>query len=105
MKAKVIGVIPARYGSTRLPGKALRDIGGKPMVQRVYERAQLATRLDSIIVATDDARICHAVAQFGGRAVMTSPNHPSGTDRLAEVSRTLEADILVNIQGDQPFLD
>lgn len=75
------------------------------MVQRVYERAQLASRLDSICVATDDDRIRQVVAAFGGRAVMTSPRHPSGTDRLAEVAATLDADILVNIQGDQPFLD
>ena len=105
MNPKVIGIIPARYGSTRLPGKALKLILGKPMVQRVYEQALLARGLDSVCVATDDERIVRVVAGFGGRAVMTSPDHPSGTDRLAEVTRQIEADIVVNIQGDQPFLD
>ena len=105
MKATVVGIIPARYGSTRLPGKALKLILGKPMVQRVYERAQLARGLGSVCVATDDERIARVVEGFGGRAVMTSPDHPSGTDRLAEATRGLDADIVVNIQGDQPFLD
>jgi 3-deoxy-manno-octulosonate cytidylyltransferase (CMP-KDO synthetase) len=105
MKPKVVGIIPARYGSTRLPGKALRLILGKPMVQRVCERAALARGLSSVCVATDDERIVQVVEGFGGRAVMTSPNHPSGTDRLAEATRAMDADIVVNIQGDQPFLD
>ena len=105
MNPKVIGIIPARYGSTRLPGKALKLILGKPMVQRVYEQALLARGLSSICVATDDELIVHAVEGFHGRAIMTSPDHPSGTDRLAEVTRQIEADIVVNIQGDQPFLD
>jgi 3-deoxy-manno-octulosonate cytidylyltransferase (CMP-KDO synthetase) len=105
MKPKVVGIIPARYGSTRLPGKALRLILGKPMVQRVYERARLARGLSLVWVATDDERIAGAVKSFGGQAVMTSPDHPSGTDRLAEATRTIDADIVVNVQGDQPFLD
>ena len=105
MKTTVVGIIPARYGSTRLPGKALKLILGKPMVQRVYERARLARGLSSVCVATDDERIARVVEGFGGRAVMTSPDHPSGTDRLAEATRAMDADIVVNIQGDQPFLD
>jgi len=105
MKPTVVGIIPARYGSTRLPGKALKLILGKPMVQRVYERARLARGLGSVCVATDDERITRVVEGFGGRAVMTSPDHPSGTDRLAEATRAMDADIVVNIQGDQPFLD
>ena len=105
MKTTIVGIIPARYGSTRLPGKALKLILGKPMVQRVYERARLARGLSSVCVATDDERIVRVVEGFGGRAVMTSPDHPSGTDRLAEATRAMDADIIVNIQGDQPFLD
>jgi 3-deoxy-manno-octulosonate cytidylyltransferase (CMP-KDO synthetase) len=105
MKPKVVGIIPARYGSTRLPGKALKPILGKPMIQRVYERALLASGLSSVCVATDDERIARLVESFGGRAVMTSPDHPTGTDRLAEATRAMDAEIVVNIQGDQPFLD
>jgi len=105
MKRIVAGIIPARYGSTRLPGKALKTILGKPMIQRVYERALLARGLNSVSVATDDERIARLVASFGGWAVMTSPGHPSGTDRLAEAARAMDAEIVVNIQGDQPFLD
>lgn len=104
-KPKVVGIIPARYGSTRLPGKALRLIAGKPMIQRVLERCLTARCLDSVWVATDDERIAHAVETMGGKAIMTSPHHPSGTDRLAEAVTKLEADIVVNLQGDQPFLD
>jgi 3-deoxy-manno-octulosonate cytidylyltransferase (CMP-KDO synthetase) len=105
MPIHVVGIIPARYGSTRLPGKALCTILGKPMIQRVYERCRGAAGLDAIYVATDDTRIAEAVHGFGGRALMTSPNHPSGTDRLAEAVASIEADVVVNIQGDQPFLD
>lgn len=101
----VVGVIPARYGSTRLPGKPLRRIGGKPMVQHVYERCRGAVSLDDLVVATDDERIREAVEGFGGRAVMTAADHASGTDRLAEAAAELEAAIIVNIQGDQPFFD
>ncbi len=101
----VAGIIPARYASTRLPGKALEAIGGKPMVQRVYEQCLKAGVLDSVWVATDDPRIMQAVDDFGGKAVMTSPDHPNGTDRLAEAVASVPADIVANIQGDQPFID
>lgn len=104
-KAKVGGIIPARYGSTRLPGKALAPIFGKPMIQRVYERSCEASVLDLVCVATDDERIVEAVKGFGGNAIMTAEDHASGTDRVAEAARTLEFDIVVNIQGDQPFID
>jgi 3-deoxy-manno-octulosonate cytidylyltransferase (CMP-KDO synthetase) len=102
---KIVGIIPARYASTRLPGKALQLILGKPMIQRVLERCWTARRLDSVWVATDDERIARAVESVGGQVVMTSPHHPSGTDRLAEAVTKIEADIVVNLQGDQPFLD
>jgi 3-deoxy-manno-octulosonate cytidylyltransferase (CMP-KDO synthetase) len=102
---KVIGVIPARYGSTRLEGKPLMDICGKPMVQLVYEAAQKAHLLDQVYVATDDTRIVEAVEKFGGKACMTSPNHNTGTDRVAEVATGVEADIIVNIQGDEPLFN
>ena len=104
-KLKVVGIIPARYGSTRLPGKALRLIAGKPMIQRVLERCLTAHCLDSVWVATDDERIAQTVETLGSKAIMTSPHHPSGTDRLAEAVTKIEADIVVNLQGDQPFLD
>jgi len=104
-EGRVAGIIPARYGSTRLPGKALKLIHGKPMIQRVYERSKQAGVLDLVCVATDDERIARVVAGFGGRAIMTSPDHPTGTDRLAEAVRSLEAKVVVNIQGDQPFID
>lgn len=103
-KPKVVGIIPARYASTRLPGKALRPILGKPMIQRVLERALAAACLDSVWVATDDERIARTVESLGGQAVMTSPNHPSGTDRLAEAITQIGAEIVANLQGDQPFL-
>ena len=102
---RVVGIIPARYGSTRLPGKALAPTLGKSMIQRVFERSAQSAVLDSVCVATDDRRIVDVVEAFGGHAVMTSPDHPSGTDRLAEAAQTMEADIIVNIQGDQPFID
>jgi len=104
-EVKVAGLIPARYGSSRLPGKPLKPILGKPMIQRVYERSLEADLLDLVCVATDDERIVEAVEAFGGRAVMTSPDHASGTDRLAEAAQSLDVDIIVNIQGDQPFVD
>ncbi len=104
-KVKVGGIIPARYGSTRLPGKALAPILGKFMIQRVYERVCAASVLDLVFIATDDGRIVDAVKAFGGNAIMTAPDHASGTDRVAEAARTLEFDIVVNIQGDQPFID
>ena len=100
----VVAVIPARYGSTRLPGKPLAMIGDKPMIQHVYENASKARALDQVVVATDDQRIEQAVKNFGGDVVMTSKHHNSGTDRLAEVARQLKVDLLLNIQGDLPFI-
>jgi 3-deoxy-manno-octulosonate cytidylyltransferase (CMP-KDO synthetase) len=102
---KVLGIIPARYKSTRLEGKPLADIHGKPMIQYVYENARRARTLDRVVVATDDARICEAVRRFGGDVVMTSPLHACGTDRVAEVAAGCDAGIVVNIQGDEPLLD
>lgn len=100
----VVVVIPTRYGSTRLPGKPLAEIMGKPMVQHVYERALQVPQVHAVLVATDDARVADAVKAFGGRCVMTSPDHPSGTDRLAEVMAQVEADIYINLQGDEPMV-
>jgi 3-deoxy-manno-octulosonate cytidylyltransferase (CMP-KDO synthetase) len=105
---KVYGFIPARYGSTRLPGKILADISGKPMIQHVYERARQSRALDRLVVATDDDRIFGRVGEFGGEAVKTSPFHPSGTDRVAEAATILgaqDSDLIVNIQGDQPLFE
>lgn len=100
----VVAIIPARYGSTRLPGKPLANIGGKPMIQHVYESASKARELDRVLVATDDRRIRAAVKKFGGEVVLTGKHHASGTDRLAEVARKIKADWLVNVQGDLPFV-
>ncbi len=106
----VIGIIPSRYGSTRLPGKPLALIAGKSLIRRVCEQARKCKTLDMVCVATDDQRIVDEVKQIGGHAVMTSPNHPSGTDRIAETVTILEKDgitppeIVVNIQGDMPFV-
>ncbi len=103
---KLIALIPARYGSTRFPGKPLAPILGKPLIQRVYEQARLVKGLDELWVATDDARIRACVEGFGGRALMTQADHPSGSDRLAEAAQLLglvPADLVVNIQGDQPL--
>ncbi len=102
---KIVGIIPARYASSRFEGKALVDILGKPMVQRVYERASRAKTLDEVIVATDDQRIYDAVAGFGGKAVMTSPDCSTGTERVAAVAETLDCDVVANIQGDEPLLE
>jgi 3-deoxy-manno-octulosonate cytidylyltransferase (CMP-KDO synthetase) len=105
---KVFGIIPARYGSTRLPAKVLADIRGRPMIQHVYERARQSPSLDRLVVATDDDRIFDRVRSFGGEALKTSPAHPSGTDRVAEAAQVLgagEADVIVNIQGDQPLFE
>lgn len=101
----VTAVIPARYASTRLPGKPLAEIEGRPMIQWVYDRVRRASLVDAVIVATDDQRIFDAVRAFGGKVVMTSPDHPSGTDRLAEVAESLDTDLLVNVQGDEPLID
>ena len=105
-----IGVIPARYPSTRLPGKPLADIAGKTLIQRVWEQASRARAIDHVLIATDDRRIADAAASFGAEALMTSPNHPSGSDRIAEVVEELrrggrEPQLVVNIQGDMPFIN
>jgi 3-deoxy-manno-octulosonate cytidylyltransferase (CMP-KDO synthetase) len=102
---KVVVVIPARYGSTRLPGKPLVSLNGKPMIQRVYERAKSARRVDRVIVATDDDRIVKTVTSFGGEARMTRPDHRTGTERVAEVAAHVEGEVFVNVQGDEPLLD
>lgn len=102
----IVAIIPARFGSTRLPGKPLSDIHGRPMIQHVYERARRARSVDRVLVATEDRRIADAVRAFGGEVVMTSPRHVSGTDRLAEAAGALPAStIVVNVQGDEPMLD
>ena len=101
----VVGMIPARYAATRLPGKVLADICGKPMLQHVHERATRAATVGEVIIATDDERVAAVAAGFGARVAMTSPDHKSGTDRLAEVARRLDCDIIVNIQGDEPLID
>lgn len=109
METKILGLIPARYASTRFPGKPLADIGGKPMIQRVYERA--AGVLEHVYVATDDERIANAVKAFGGKVVMTADTHKSGTDRCAEALNTVQAELgvsfhaVINIQGDEPFIE
>ena len=102
---KIIGVIPSRYSSTRLPGKPLVKIKGKPMIQRVYEQAKKSKLLDEVIIATDDKRILECAGNFGGKAVMTSSGHQSGSDRICEVAKKMNCDIVVNIQGDEPFID
>jgi 3-deoxy-manno-octulosonate cytidylyltransferase (CMP-KDO synthetase) len=101
----VVAVIPARYGSTRLPAKALADIAGVPMIVRVWRQVSLARSVERVIVATDDERIAAPVRTAGGEAMMTSAAHQSGTDRIAEVARSVVADIYINVQGDQPFTD
>ena len=102
--SRTIAVIPARYGSTRFPGKPLALIAGKPMVQWCYESTSKCKELDDILVATDDQRIVDAVTAFGGKAVMTSPNHATGTDRIAEAIQGDAADLIVNVQGDEPLM-
>jgi 3-deoxy-manno-octulosonate cytidylyltransferase (CMP-KDO synthetase) len=103
---KVIGIIPARYASTRFPAKPLIDIAGQTMIQRVYQQAKLASCLHEVIVATDDQRIFNHVRSFGGNVMMTKESHQSGTDRCAEVIQNLAGfDIAINIQGDEPFID
>src|SRR6201996_5300037 len=101
---KIIGIIPARYASSRFPGKPLALIAGKPLIQRVVERCQLAKSLSEVIVATDDARIAE-VAQHFCRVEMTRTDHPSGSDRIAEVASRCECDAVVNIQGDEPLIE
>ena len=103
---KILCVIPARYASTRLPGKPLADIAGKPMICRVYEQAVQAKSLAGVLAAVDDQRVYDAVVQNGGQAMMTSPDHPTGTDRLAEVAAAYpDMDLIINVQGDEPLID
>ena len=101
----IVAVIPARYGSTRLPAKPLADICGKPMIQWVYEKTKQSKLCSRVVVATDDERVASAVRAFGGEVVMTSPEIQSGTDRMAAVARIIEGDIFVNVQGDEPLID
>lgn len=101
---RAIGVIPARWGATRFEGKVIANLLGKPVIQHVWENARKAKTLDDLVVACDDERIMKAVEAFGGKAVYTSPNQPSGTDRLAEVVNPIDVDIAVNIQGDEPLM-
>ncbi|MGE0820692.1 MAG: 3-deoxy-manno-octulosonate cytidylyltransferase [Candidatus Binatia bacterium] len=103
MAAEVVAVIPARYGSTRFPGKPLALLRGKPMVQHVYEQTKQVQGLARVIVATDDERIAQVIRNIGGEVAMTRADHPTGTDRLAEVAQRLTADVIVNVQGDLPF--
>lgn len=102
---RIVGIIPARYESSRFPGKPLIDLKGKSMIQRVYEGAVKASKLDGVIVATDDKRIYEEVKRFGGEVVMTSGEHTTGTERCGEVAIGVDADIIVNIQGDEPLVD
>lgn len=102
---KVAAVIPARYTSQRLPGKALLEIAGKPMIQHVYERVSRSEKLDQVIVATDDERIARCIKEIGGEFMMTREDHQSGTDRVAEVAEQLDANIIVNVQGDEPMFN
>jgi 3-deoxy-manno-octulosonate cytidylyltransferase (CMP-KDO synthetase) len=103
---KVVGIIPARWGSTRFPGKALHSIAGKPLLRHVWEQCRRAKKLDQLIIATDDFRIAEAAFDWGAEVAMTSANHPSGTDRIAEVARKLKSVAhVINIQGDEPLID
>lgn len=103
---RVVAIIPARYASTRFPAKPLADILGKPMIQHVYERTQRASLVDEVIIATDDERILAAALNFGANAVLTSPRHETGTDRLAEVAAELsDTALIVNVQGDEPLIE
>lgn len=104
IEPRAVAIIPARWASTRFPGKPLAQIQNKPMIQWVVEQAQKASRISEVIVATDDIRIVEAVHGFGGKAVMTSPDHATGSDRIAEVASGLKCDIVVNVQGDEPLI-
>ncbi len=103
---RILAIIPARYSSVRFPGKPLADINGKPMVQRVYEQIKKCSSIKDIVVATDDERIINAVNSFGGKALLTLPDHQSGTDRCAEVIQRHKEnfDVIINVQGDEPFI-
>ncbi len=106
--SSIVGVIPSRWGSTRFPGKSLASIAGKPMIQWVVERVKQAQKLDAVIVATDDQRIADCVQGLGipdVQVAMTRPDHPSGTDRIAEAVQHLDADAVINVQGDEPLID
>src|SRR4051812_6273718 len=104
--SKTVGIIPARWGSTRFPGKALHPIAGKPLLRRVWERCRRAKRLDELIIATDDFRIAEAAFDWGAEVAMTSPKHASGTDRIAEVAAKMKGVAhVINIQGDEPLID
>ena len=104
-ESSVLAVIPARFHSTRLPGKILADLGGKPMIEHVYRRAAAATRVHAVLVATDDERIANAVHAFGGAALMTRADHVSGTDRVAEAIAGVRCGVVVNVQGDEPLIE
>lgn len=101
---KVIGVIPARFSSTRFAGKVLADLGGKPVVQHVWENAKKSKILEDLIIAADDDRIMRTAEDFGAKAIYTSPDQPSGTDRLIEIANPIEVDVVINIQGDEPMV-
>jgi 3-deoxy-manno-octulosonate cytidylyltransferase (CMP-KDO synthetase) len=101
----VVAIIPARYAATRLPGKPLLPLAGKPIIQHVYERTCQADYVQQVLVATDDIRIATVVEAFGGQVVLTAATHETGTDRIAEVAQQLTADVIVNVQGDEPFID
>jgi 3-deoxy-manno-octulosonate cytidylyltransferase (CMP-KDO synthetase) len=105
MDRSVLAVIPARYASTRLPGKAIMPLAGKPLVQHTYERTCRASLVHQAVVATDDERVAQALAPYGTPVVMTDPNHPTGTDRIAEVARQRDEALIVNVQGDEPLID
>ncbi len=102
---EVVAIIPARYGSTRFPGKVLSDIHGKTLIRHVYERVSLSSLVSQVVVATDDKRIADEVVKFGGKVIMTSPEHKSGTDRVVEASKKTGGEIIVNVQGDEPLIE
>lgn len=103
MSRKVIAVIPARYGSTRFPAKVIAELAGKPIIQWVYEKAA-ASKADAVYVATDNEKVAAVVEAFGGKVIMTDPNHPSGTDRIHEAVSSVEGDVIINVQGDEPLI-
>ncbi len=105
MRPRILGVIPARFASTRFPGKALASLAGRPMIEHVWERASQSRYLTDLVIATDDDRIATVARRFGARVRMTSPHHATGTDRLAEVASAVEASLYVNIQGDEPLIN
>ncbi len=105
MRTRILGVIPARYASTRFPGKALAPLAGRPMIEHVWERASKSRYLTDVLIATDDDTIAAAARKFGARVRMTRPDHPTGTDRLSEVASAEDATLYVNIQGDEPLID